>query len=83
MHLDWTPIYGYFNSVCDCAVEKLKVPVYWPPIMYLDWRPIHGYFNSVCDCAVEKLKVPVGLYWPPIKVHYGISVNGLLILSEL
>ena len=36
MHLDWRPIYGYFNSVmsvCDFAVWKVKVglPVYLLP----------------------------------------------------
>ena len=27
-------IYGYFNLVCDyCAVLKVEVSIYWPPIM--------------------------------------------------
>ena len=42
------------------------------------WSSLLLYSLSM-DCAVKKVKVPV--YWPPIKVNYGICAKDLLHLK--
>ena len=71
--------------VRKCCVKICTPPLdNWSPELIFDiqelWNIgfcIYRYFNSVCDYAVEKKEI-LFVYWPPIKVHYGICASDLL-----